>query len=102
MSGALGSAVMEHHQTIKKGKIMVRVQLMTSDPRHRKGFHRPRVLDCVAAALVFTGAALGQPISNLPYTISVPGSYYLDRNLVATMPNVDGITVASDDVTLDL
>ena len=40
-------------------------------------------------------------ITNLPYTISQPGSYYLTTNLTGTT-GVDGITISADDVTVDL
>ena len=39
------------------------------------------------------------PISSLPYTISAPGSYYLTGPLNSTNT---GITVAANDVTIDL
>jgi parallel beta-helix repeat protein len=38
-------------------------------------------------------------INSVPYTISSSGSYYLTKNLISTGT---GITIASDDVTLDL
>lgn len=41
------------------------------------------------------------PISTLPFTISSPGSYYLTGNLTATADG-NAITVAADNVTLDL
>jgi parallel beta-helix repeat protein len=43
------------------------------------------------------------PISqaDMPLTISAPGSYYLTTNLTGTAAN-NGITISSDDVTLDL
>jgi parallel beta-helix repeat protein len=41
------------------------------------------------------------PISNIPTTIMSRGSYYLTTNLVATGA-ITGITIQSDDVTLDL
>lgn len=52
-----------------------------------------------------TMKSLGQieprtPISSLPYTITQPGSYYLTTNLVGGATN--GITVAANDVTIDL
>ena len=40
------------------------------------------------------------PISSAPFTISAPGSYYLTTNL--TVSGGDAITVAADEVTLDL
>jgi hypothetical protein len=43
----------------------------------------------------------GTPISSLPFTISQSGSYYVTRNLSAP-GDVDGITVAADNVTIDL
>jgi len=41
------------------------------------------------------------PISSLPVTISVPGSYYVTTNLTQTN-TADGIVLAADDITLDL
>ena len=41
------------------------------------------------------------PISSLPYTISVPGSYYVTTNLTG-LPGSAGITIATGNVTLDL
>jgi parallel beta-helix repeat protein len=38
------------------------------------------------------------PISSLPYTISIPGSYYFTTNLAGT----SGITITTNDVTVDL
>jgi parallel beta-helix repeat protein len=38
------------------------------------------------------------PITNMPFTISTPGSYYLTANLT----NATGITIATDHVTIDL
>jgi hypothetical protein len=48
------------------------------------------------------GGGVGTKITSLPYTISAPGFYYLDRNLKATSGN--GILINSDNgsVTLDL
>jgi hypothetical protein len=43
----------------------------------------------------------GTPISSLPFTISQSGNYYVTRNLSAP-GDVDGITVAADNVTIDL
>ncbi len=45
--------------------------------------------------------AVGTKITSLPYTISSPGFYYLTGNLSYTGSG-NGITVSSDDVTLDL
>ncbi|MFZ5453192.1 MAG: right-handed parallel beta-helix repeat-containing protein [Thermodesulfobacteriota bacterium] len=42
----------------------------------------------------------GTRITSLPYTISAPGAYYLSGNLSYSGGN--GITIASDNVTLDL
>ncbi len=39
------------------------------------------------------------PITNLPYTITAPGSYYVTTNLTG---NPGGITIAASGVTLDL
>jgi len=41
------------------------------------------------------------PISSLPYTINSPGSYYVTTNLTCT-PTLNGITITSGNVTLDL
>jgi hypothetical protein len=40
------------------------------------------------------------PVSSLPFTITQPGSYFLTKNLTGS--SGDGITVQSDDVTIDL
>lgn len=40
------------------------------------------------------------PISTVPFTISVPGSYYLTTNV--TVSSGDAITIATNNVTLDL
>lgn len=44
------------------------------------------------------------PITNLPFTISQPGSFYLTTNLTATgfTGGQDGITIQASQVTLDL
>ena len=41
------------------------------------------------------------PIGSLPFTINTPGSYYVTTNLTGTGGS-SGITINSDDVTLDL
>ena len=41
------------------------------------------------------------PVSLLPFTISKPGSYYFTTNLIGVV-GTNGITISSDDVTLDL
>jgi parallel beta-helix repeat protein len=41
------------------------------------------------------------PISSAPFTISAPGSYYLTTNLTGAS-SVNGITISSGNVTLDL
>jgi parallel beta-helix repeat protein len=41
------------------------------------------------------------PITNLPYTISQPGSYYVTTNLTG-VAGESGITIGADHVTLDL
>jgi parallel beta-helix repeat protein len=43
----------------------------------------------------------GTPITSIPITITQPGNYYLTRNLTIA-PAENGITIASDNVTLDL
>jgi hypothetical protein len=42
-----------------------------------------------------------RPISSLPFTIASPGSYYLTTNLTG-VTGTSGITIATNDVTLDL
>ena len=43
------------------------------------------------------------PISSLPFTIAAPGSYYVTRNLALSAGEPgDGITIQTDNVTLDL
>lgn len=42
-----------------------------------------------------------RPISSLPFSITLPGSYYLTTNVTGTAGN-NGISIASSDVTLDL
>jgi hypothetical protein len=44
----------------------------------------------------------GTPISSIPFTASQPGHYYLTRNLTASGAGQTGITVAADDVSIDL
>jgi len=51
-------------------------------------------------AMLGSAAARTYQINSLPYTISVPGDYQLDRNLQSTSPTL--ITITADDVTLDL
>ena len=51
-------------------------------------------------AMLGSAAAQTYQINSLPYTISVPGDYQLDRNLQSTSPTL--ITITADDVTLDL
>ncbi len=50
---------------------------------------------------IYVGGPWGTRINNLPYTISAPGSYYLDGNL-SYAGTSNGITITSDHVTLDL
>jgi hypothetical protein len=47
------------------------------------------------------GGGVGTKISSLPYTIKSPGFYYLSGNLTYS-GSLDGITVNSDNVTIDL
>jgi hypothetical protein len=42
------------------------------------------------------------PIDHVPFTISTPGSYFLTRDVSGPANTGNGITIASDDVTLDL
>ena len=51
-------------------------------------------------AMLGTAAAQTFQINTLPYTISVPGDYLLERNLQSTAPTL--ITITASDVTLDL
>jgi hypothetical protein len=46
------------------------------------------------------GGAPGTKISSLPYEITTPGFYYVSGNL--SCPSGNGITVSTDDVTIDL
>src|SRR5260370_19075271 len=41
------------------------------------------------------------PISSLPFTISAPGAYYVTTNLTG-VTGTNGITIAANDVSLDL
>jgi parallel beta-helix repeat protein len=41
------------------------------------------------------------PISSLPYTITIPGSYYVTTNLTVAFSSA-GITISTNDVTVDL
>src|SRR5260370_25455545 len=41
------------------------------------------------------------PISSLPFTINAPGAYYVTTNLTG-VTGTNGITIAANDVTLDL
>jgi hypothetical protein len=54
-----------------------------------------------AAGDTYVGGPYGVKITSLPYTISSPGAYYLGGNL-SYSGDGDGITINSDDVTLDL
>jgi hypothetical protein len=51
-------------------------------------------------AMLGSVAAQTFQINSLPYTISVPGDYQLERNLHSTAPTL--ITIVTGDVTLDL
>src|SRR5215469_5292318 len=54
-----------------------------------------------AAALTASlGWSQTYQINTLPYTISVPGDYILERNLTSNAPTL--ITITASDVTLDL
>jgi len=46
------------------------------------------------------GRGVGTKIASLPYTISSPGFYYIDKDLSCS--GAHGITITADDVTLDL
>lgn len=41
------------------------------------------------------------PISSLPFTITIPGSYYVTTNLTGVV-NQNGISISADNVTIDL
>lgn len=56
---------------------------------------------CFAFATPLLAQDPRTPISSVPFTISAQGSYYLVTNLVAT-GSTAGITIAADNVTLDL
>jgi hypothetical protein len=65
------------------------------------------VLLSSAAALagsdIYVGGPYGTKIASLPYTISAPGAYYLGGNLTYSGSGpADGISIKSDDVTIDL
>ena len=51
--------------------------------------------------VVAVGGGVGTKITSLPKTINTPGFYYLTSNLSYSGTS-DGITVESDDVTIDL
>ncbi len=59
-------------------------------------------LDQIGASQTAADARLEKrtPISSLPFTITAPGSYYLTGNI--TVASGDAITIAADNVTLDL
>lgn len=65
------------------------------------------LLRLLTAGICFgsTTALLAQdprtPISTVPYTITMQGSYYLTANLIAN-GNTQGITISADNVTIDL
>jgi hypothetical protein len=81
----------------------------------------PRASISLAIVLLTATSALAQPmlfppgpptapsgrmgvrtqITTLPYVIATPGSYYLSTNLTQSVPG-DGISISSDNVTLDL
>jgi hypothetical protein len=60
----------------------------------------PPVLADDGFYVVAGSRGVGTAITSLPYTINNPGFYYLSGNL--TYSGGDGITVNSDDVTIDL
>jgi parallel beta-helix repeat protein len=61
-------------------------------------------LDSLQASEIVAAAQdeVRTPISALPFTISVPGSYYLTGDLAVPDKLVNGITVNADHVTIDL
>lgn len=100
-----------------------------NEPHGKDGNMRVAALTVVSgivfSTFVFTNATLGQgsltpqgapgpmmktlqqveprvPISSLPYRISLPGSYYMTTNLTGSAGGTNGITIATDNVTLDL
>lgn len=62
--------------------------------------HGSLVLGDSGFYVVAGGGGVGTKIISLPYAINNPGFYYLGRNLNA--PSGDGITINTDNVTLDL
>jgi hypothetical protein len=64
--------------------------------------HMKAQLLTLGAAATMASLAWGQTyqINSVPYTISVPGDYILERNLQSTAPTL--IMIAASDVTLDL
>jgi parallel beta-helix repeat protein len=48
------------------------------------------------------GGRLGTAITTLPVAITIPGVYYLTKNLTISDPELNAITVGADDVTIDL
>jgi hypothetical protein len=56
----------------------------------------------LAAGDIYVGGPYGTKITSLPYTINAPGAYYLGGNLSCSASVGNGITINSDDVTLDL
>jgi hypothetical protein len=55
----------------------------------------------LAAGDIYVGGPYGTKITSLPYTINSPGAYYLAGNLSDSSTG-NGISIRSDDVTLDL
>ncbi len=63
------------------------------------------LLDGMQASDIIAAAGPGDnriPISELPFDIDEPGSYYVTRDLVNTTDDTNGITIDADNVTLDL
>lgn len=62
-----------------------------------------KTLDQVEARTPLTAGQTGVTVdANGQITINQPGSYYLTKNLVIIQQNLVGITVSSDNVTVDL
>ena len=51
--------------------------------------------------MLLSVASYGQAINSVPFTISQPGNYFLNKNLVFTSPTGNAITINSSNVNLD-
>jgi hypothetical protein len=66
-----------------------------------KTFLRMGALVCALLLASTISLFARTPISSIPFTISQPGSYYVTRNMTMSGAN-NGITIQTDNVTLDL